>query len=150
MEIYVLCLWTASDLKQMCCSSTIYCNINGKEKINNHANVTIYALICICGHRCWALTLTIHVMLRDVRWNIMQMSQSFPLARSSDLHPTKPLTLRLHFDQEMVYYKEFFKEKKRKCEQLWLKMEQMAKRKKKKKKKITDLDSREDEMYNHC
>lgn len=107
----VLYLWTASDLKQICCSSTVHCNIDEKEKINNHANVTIHSLIYICGHRCWALPLTIHVMLRDVRWNIMQTSQYFPLARSSDLHPTKPLTIRLHFDQEMIYYKEFFKEK---------------------------------------
>lgn len=49
--------------------------------------------------------------------------QSFPLARSTDLHPTKSLTLMLHFDQETVYYMEFFffLQRKKRCVNDWFK-----------------------------
>lgn len=75
----------------------------------------------------------------------MQMSLSLQQGPLTFI-PQKPLTLALHFDQEMVYYNDLFQEIRAIVVQCKLKMEQI----KKEEKENQRPNSPEDQMYNNC
>lgn len=146
MERYVLYIYEQL-LTSNECAAVQPSNMNVKKRKSIIMLMLQYtcALICICGHRCWALTLTIHVICWETwdetcKWDSLSLWQGTLTFISQSRSYSCFILIRKWF-----IIKSFFKRKKRKCEWLWLKNGADGK----KKKKISDLDSGEDETYNH-
>lgn len=78
-----------------------------KKRLRESIISLLCALICICSHRCWALTRTIHVIRRETwdetlcKWARLSLQQGRPT-----FIPQKRTTS--HFDQEMDDYEKAF------------------------------------------